>query len=587
MRTICDVTEGRLLHFLTVVHFQPCGREAQRDSVGTELSSDDEGRSRRPDIPIFSDLLGPMARRQDAAHGLHCPTSAALSLFTGWWRGGICGLQLHNYLQQSRPVYWINKCGINDVPKGKITNEGNRNHIISLSLGISISYPTCCKRQFRYVMSPSAENVKGVPLANIISGHEEALLRRWETPLSSISLALTLQNDHIYSSQVFAAVVVNFAGFDSSERSHLQFAGFRSRCRQFRWLLRLSRVEDFISSDVSVVVAADQQMKDRSLKLVAWLSRCSGDVGGRTLVLCLQREAGPPLDHTVFGTSWRTLAQSPPSTVTADNQWAVDIGIFVHNAANRVESPAGSLVEFRMWEPCHIMPLVAGFSRESPVSPALSFRPCSVPTLIGSQDLDVKSRPNLFTRSLSNALLKIYLYAHCVFLQQMQDLLGSLLLRGGEKTSLAVGASKQPSTLTPACARTLRDFEPAAPSLARPVQQPFSPPQPLPFSKFPWTTWTRVRAAGNWSCITATATRLSSSPPHTCPASQCQVCVLTAAYSSSAHVPNIDLTQNNTNFKVIWSTVMNVFVYILRVGWNPASKVKKRGSDTGDTNTHA
>ncbi|KAJ8889322.1 hypothetical protein PR048_008821 [Dryococelus australis] len=45
----------------------------------------------------------------------------------------------------------------------------------------------------------------------------------------------------------------------------------------------------------------------------------------------------------------------------------------------------------------------AGFSRGSPVSPALSFRHCSILTsiaLIGSQDLYVKSRPNLFTHSL-------------------------------------------------------------------------------------------------------------------------------------------------------------------------------------------
>ncbi|KAJ8871566.1 hypothetical protein PR048_027892 [Dryococelus australis] len=37
------------------------------------------------------------------------------------------------------------------------------------------------------------------------------------------------------------------------------------------------------------------------------------------------------LDRTVFDTSWRTLAQSSPSTVAADKQWAVDIGIFAHN----------------------------------------------------------------------------------------------------------------------------------------------------------------------------------------------------------------------------------------------------------------
>ncbi|KAJ8890591.1 hypothetical protein PR048_010100 [Dryococelus australis] len=55
-------------------------------------------------------------------------------------------------------------------------------------------------------------------------------------------------------------------------------------------------------------------------------------------------------------------------------------------------------------ESCLTMPLVGGFSRQSPVFPALSFRRCSILasiTLIGSQDLDVKSHPNLFTHSLT------------------------------------------------------------------------------------------------------------------------------------------------------------------------------------------
>ncbi|KAJ8884776.1 hypothetical protein PR048_010972 [Dryococelus australis] len=49
------------------------------------------------------------------------------------------------------------------------------------------------------------------------------------------------------------------------------------------------------------------------------------------------------------------------------------------------------------------MPLVGGFYLGSPISPALSFRCCSILasiTLIGSQDLAVKSHPNLFTHSL-------------------------------------------------------------------------------------------------------------------------------------------------------------------------------------------
>ncbi|KAJ8894797.1 hypothetical protein PR048_000104 [Dryococelus australis] len=54
------------------------------------------------------------------------------------------------------------------------------------------------------------------------------------------------------------------------------------------------------------------------------------------------------------------------------------------------------------------MPLVGGFSRDSPVSAAPLFRRCSIITsitLIGSQDLDVKSRPNLFTH-FTHSLLR-------------------------------------------------------------------------------------------------------------------------------------------------------------------------------------
>ncbi|KAJ8869005.1 hypothetical protein PR048_030551, partial [Dryococelus australis] len=57
--------------------------------------------------------------------------------------------------------------------------------------------------------------------------------------------------------------------------------------------------------------------------------------------------------------------------------------------------------DFRMSESCRTTPLVGGFSWGSPVSPAFSFRRCSIITSIipiGSQDLDVKSRPNLFTQ---------------------------------------------------------------------------------------------------------------------------------------------------------------------------------------------
>ncbi|KAJ8873948.1 hypothetical protein PR048_024787 [Dryococelus australis] len=67
-------------------------------------------------------------------------------------------------------------------------------------------------------------------------------------------------------------------------------------------------------------------------------------------------------------------------------------------AAKRVQSPAGP-PDFRKRESCRTMPLVGGFSRGSPVTPAPSFRRCSIfasITLIGSQDIAV-NRPDLFT----------------------------------------------------------------------------------------------------------------------------------------------------------------------------------------------
>ncbi|KAJ8870896.1 hypothetical protein PR048_027197 [Dryococelus australis] len=70
----------------------------------------------------------------------------------------------------------------------------------------------------------------------------------------------------------------------------------------------------------------------------------------------------------------------------------------------------GRSPNFRKWESCLTTPLVGRFSRVSPVSPALSFRRCSIlisNTHIGSQDLAVKSRPNLFTLQLNFTVLCI------------------------------------------------------------------------------------------------------------------------------------------------------------------------------------
>ncbi|KAJ8866855.1 hypothetical protein PR048_032716 [Dryococelus australis] len=81
--------------------------------------------------------------------------------------------------------------------------------------------------------------------------------------------------------------------------------------------------------------------------------------------------------------------------------WATVLSLLASNQGDPGSIPGRVTPDFRMWESCRTMPLVGGFSRGSPVSPALSFRRCSILTsitLIASQDLDVKSRPNLFTQ---------------------------------------------------------------------------------------------------------------------------------------------------------------------------------------------
>ncbi|KAJ8871980.1 hypothetical protein PR048_028320 [Dryococelus australis] len=63
--------------------------------------------------------------------------------------------------------------------------------------------------------------------------------------------------------------------------------------------------------------------------------------------------------------------------------------------ANRIQFPAGSPPDVRVWTSFRTMPLVGGFSRGSPVGPTLSFRHSSILpsfTLISSQDLSCINR---------------------------------------------------------------------------------------------------------------------------------------------------------------------------------------------------
>ncbi|KAJ8868284.1 hypothetical protein PR048_029800 [Dryococelus australis] len=68
------------------------------------------------------------------------------------------------------------------------------------------------------------------------------------------------------------------------------------------------------------------------------------------------------------------------------------------NQGDPASIPGRATPDFRTWDSCLTMPFVGGSSRGSPVSPATSFRRCSILTsvaLIGSQELAVKSCPNI------------------------------------------------------------------------------------------------------------------------------------------------------------------------------------------------
>ncbi|KAJ8880252.1 hypothetical protein PR048_016718 [Dryococelus australis] len=68
----------------------------------------------------------------------------------------------------------------------------------------------------------------------------------------------------------------------------------------------------------------------------------------------------------------------------------VTVSLLAYHLIDPGSIPGLATADF-MWESCRTMPFVGGYSRGSPVSPALSFRHCSMLTsitLIGSQDLD-------------------------------------------------------------------------------------------------------------------------------------------------------------------------------------------------------
>ncbi|KAJ8871087.1 hypothetical protein PR048_027391 [Dryococelus australis] len=99
-----------------------------------------------------------------------------------------------------------------------------------------------------------------------------------------------------------------------------------------------------------------------------------------------------------------TLTRTPSASSLLRARRAVFPSLLASHQGDSGSIPGRVTPDLRKWESCRTIPLVGGFSRGSPVSPAPSFRRHSVLTsitLIGSQDLDVKSRPNLFSHPLT------------------------------------------------------------------------------------------------------------------------------------------------------------------------------------------
>ncbi|KAJ8871720.1 hypothetical protein PR048_028053 [Dryococelus australis] len=152
----------------------------------------------------------------------------------------------------------------------------------------------------------------------------------------------------------------------------------------------------------------------RSRKLpVHWLSRCSSTIARNSATHSFIRfnsTRGPEACGQANYQYHIEVVLSPhinkfeqvSDWLTGSDECKFRVVIKAITKANRVQSPAGS-PDFRKWESCRTMPLVGGFPRGSPVSPAPLFRCRSIftsITLIGSEDLAVKSRPNIFTRSI-------------------------------------------------------------------------------------------------------------------------------------------------------------------------------------------
>ncbi|KAJ8873496.1 hypothetical protein PR048_024314 [Dryococelus australis] len=153
-------------------------------------------------------------------------------------------------------------------------------------------------------------------------------------------------------------------------------------------ILRFPAYVESVRPARCVSKAVSQSVQRALSRALALARRCHYEVREKTLwssqFVGESAKERKHRDSTKLYTRWR----SPTSAI-----FVYSISYWLASHQGEPGSIPGRVPDFRKWESCRTMPLVGGFSRGSPISPAPSFRRRSIfasITLIGSQDLDVK-----------------------------------------------------------------------------------------------------------------------------------------------------------------------------------------------------
>ncbi|KAJ8869722.1 hypothetical protein PR048_028717 [Dryococelus australis] len=152
------------------------------------------------------------------------------------------------------------------------------------------------------------------------------------------------------------------------------------------------RLTSIIGRSRCLHAAACHSRQPGKLSIAYWIARRCAVRGRETPTRRQSSTEFPIIFCSVFTIPRRNLLDKSVSWLLENPKTASDPG----------STPGRVTPSFRMWESCRTMPLVGRFSRGYPVSPALSFWRCYILipiTLIGTQDLDFESFPNLFTHS--------------------------------------------------------------------------------------------------------------------------------------------------------------------------------------------